>query len=145
MDYNSSKEIKINYIYLEFPKKEYYMVSNLDDNHSFNYIKPIGQDLTDFLNMDLKQYEDNIELLKNALLDEQIPFDYKVRVFESFSIPYAQKNCIYLIYVHNPVITEVNTIITAIYSGANVHIPISAFKRWYQSPIQSFEIYFGNF
>lgn len=129
MDYSSSKEIKINYIYLEFPKKEYYMVSNLDDNHSFDYIKPIGQDLTNFLNMDLKWYGDNIELLKNALLDEQIPFDYKVRVFESFSISYAQEDFIYLVYVHSPIIMEVNTIITDIYSDADVRIPMSTFKR----------------
>lgn len=140
MDYNSSKEIKINYIYLEFPKKEYYMVSNLDANHSFNYIKPIGQDLTDFLNMDLKCYEDNLESLKNTLLDERTPFRYKVHAFESFSIPYAQENFIYLIYVHNPVITEVNTIITAIYSGADIRIPISAFKRWYQRVYNYFDL-----
>ena len=140
MDYSSSKEIKINYVYLEFPKKEYYMVSNLDDNHNFDYIKPIGQDLTNFLNMDLKWYGDNIEPLKNALLDEQIPFDYKVRVFESFSISYAQEDFIYLVYVHSPIIMEVNTMITDIYSGANVRIPMSTFKRWYQRVYNYFDL-----
>lgn len=132
MDIKNFKEIKMNYIYLEFPKKEYYMVSNLANCRACDYIKPIGKDLVDFLNMDLEWYEDNLESLKNILLGERIPFHFKTHAFESFSISYAQENFIYAVYVHNPVIAEINTILTQVYSGINMRILPSTFKRWYQ-------------
>ena len=81
MELKNSKETKIKYLYLEFPKKEYYVVSHLDDHRVCDYIKPIGKDLVDFLNMDLEWYEDNLESLKNILLGERIPFHFKTHAF----------------------------------------------------------------
>ena len=92
MVYYNSKEIEINYLYLEFPKKEYYLVSNLDNEHNFEYIKPIGQDLVDFLNMDLLQSESNLELLKNILLAEIPGYEYKIHALNEFCLPLAQQN-----------------------------------------------------
>ena len=41
---------------MECPKKEYYFVSNLTDSHEYEYIKPIGEFLVEFLNADLEGY-----------------------------------------------------------------------------------------
>lgn len=140
MDIKNSKKAKIKYIYLEFPKKEYYIVSNLDDCHLYDYIKPIGEDLVDFLNMDLKWYEDNLESLKNILLDEQIHSHYKLQELNNFSISIAQQNFIYIAYVHNPVAMEMNALFIDSLSESFDDIPMSVVKRWYQRVYNYFDL-----
>ena len=51
MSVSNFSNIKINYIYMECPKKEYYFVSNLTDSHEYEYIKPIGEFLVELLNL----------------------------------------------------------------------------------------------
>lgn len=132
MVYYNSKEIEINYLYLEFPKKEYYLVSNLDNEHNFEYIKPIGQDLVDFLNMDLLQSESNLELLKNILLAEIPGYEYKIHALNEFCLPLAQQNFLYRLYVHTPSMMEINTTHMHFQRKEAVRVPMSAFKRWYK-------------
>lgn len=73
MSVSNFRNVEINYIYMECPKKEYYFVSNLTDSHEYEYIKPIGEFLVEFLNADLEGYDE----LLNMLLD---PFLHQLKI-----------------------------------------------------------------
>ena len=45
-----------------------------------------------------------------------------------------------MVYVHNPVVMEVNTIITNVNSGTDMRIPMSTYKRWYQRVYNYFDL-----
>ena len=67
MSVSNFSNIKINYIYMECPKKEYYFVSNLTDSHEYEYIKPIGEFLVEFLNADLTEYEEGLKKIYDVV------------------------------------------------------------------------------
>ena len=69
MSISNFSNTKINYIYLECPKKEYYFVSNLTDSHEYEYIKPIGEFLVEFLNADLEGYQEGLKCLHDLVYE----------------------------------------------------------------------------
>ena len=57
---------------MECPKKEYYFVSNLTDSHEYEYIKPIGEFLVEFLNADLDGYDELLKRLYDVVFETEI-------------------------------------------------------------------------
>ena len=73
MSVSNFSNTKINYIYMECPKREYYFVSNLTDSHDYEYIKPIGEFLVEFLNADLEGYDELLKRLYDVVFETEIP------------------------------------------------------------------------
>ena len=57
---------------MEYPKKEYYFVSNLTDSHEYEYIKHIGEFLVEFLNADLDGYQEGLKCLRALVYESEI-------------------------------------------------------------------------
>ena len=58
---------------MECPKREYYFVSNLTDSHEYEYIKPIGEFIVEFLNADLEGYDESLKRLYDVVFETEIP------------------------------------------------------------------------
>lgn len=125
--------IKINYIYLECPKKEYYMVSNLTDSHEPEYIKPIVEFLVDFLNTDLTGYEEGLKKMYNLLCNTEIksPMEFIFPVMD-FIYPYlSQERFLFGAYVYYPLVCAFNKLAEYTEKNIPVNIPKKVYREWY--------------
>lgn len=125
--------IKINYIYLECPKKEYYMVSNLTDSHEPEYIKPIGEFLVEFLNEDLTGYEDGLKKIYDVVYRSEITSMLDLVIpFMEFMEPYVQRcGHFYSAYAYLPIKSAFDEL--AVYAQKNIpiYLPKKVYREWY--------------
>ena len=113
---------------MECPKKEYYFVSNLTDSHEYEYIKPIGEFLVEFLNADLEGYDELLKRLYDVVFETEIPDPmYPAIPFMEFMMFYEKKlGFIFTNYVARPVFTSIENL-----GYEYEKIPIYMFLRQY--------------
>ncbi len=128
MSVSNFRNVEINYIYMECPKREYYFVSNLTDSHEYEYIKPIGEFLVEFLNADLEGYDELLKRLYDVVFETEIPDPmYPAIPFMEFMMFYEKKlGFIFTNYVVRPVFTSIENL-----GYEYEKIPIYMFPRQY--------------
>lgn len=124
---------KINYIYMECPKKEYYFVSNLTDSHEYEYIKPIGEFLVEFLNADLDGYQEGLKCLHDLVYESEITNPiYAVIPFVNFMSLYEERcGVIFSDYVVRPIFTSIENLTNEYEKNPHIHIPKKVYREWY--------------
>ena len=133
MSISNFSNIKINYIYIESPKKEYYFVSNLTDFHEYEYIKPIGEFLVEFLNADLDGYQKGLKYLHNLVYESKITNPiYAVIPFVNFMGLYEERyGVIFSNYVVRPIFTSIENLTNEYEKNPHIHIPKKVYREWY--------------
>ena len=125
---------KINYIYMECPKKEYYFVSNLTDSHEYEYIKPIGEFLVEFLNADLEGYDELLKRLYDVVFETEMPDPmYAAIPFIEFMVLYEKKlGVIFTNFVVRPVFTSIENLRVEYEKNPHIHVPKKVYREWYR-------------
>ena len=133
MSISNFSNIKINYIYIECPKKEYYFVSNLTDFHEYEYIKPIGEFLVEFLNTDLDGYQEGLKHLHELVYEAEITNPiYAVIPFVNFMGLYEERcGVIFSNYVVRPIFTSIKNLTNEYEKNPHIHIPKKVYREWY--------------
>lgn len=133
MSISNFSNIKINYIYIECPKNEYYFVSNLTDFHEYEYIKPIGEFLVEFLNADLDGYQEGLKCLHNLVYKSEITNPiYAVIPFVNFMGLYEERcGVIFSNYVVRPIFTSIENLTNEYEKNHHIHIPKKVYREWY--------------
>ena len=133
MSVSNFRNVEINYIYMECPKREYYFVSNLTDSHEYEYIKPIGEFLVEFLNADLEGYDELLKRLYDVVFETEIPDPmYPAIPFMEFMMFYEKKlGFIFTNYVVRPVFTSIENLGFEYEKNPHIHVPKTVYREWY--------------
>ena len=133
MSVSNFRNVEINYIYIECPKKEYYFVSNLTDSHEYEYIKPIGEFLVEFLNADLEGYDELLKRLYDVVFETEIPDPmYPAIPFMEFMMFYEKKlGFIFTNYVVRPIFTSIENLGYEYEKNPHIHVPKTVYRDWY--------------
>ena len=133
MSVSNFRNVEINYIYMECPKKEYYFVLNLTDSHEYEYIKPIGEFLVEFLNADLEGYDELLKRLYDVVFETEIPDPmYAAIPFIEFMALYEKKiGVIFTNFVVRPVFTSIENLRVEYEKNPHIHIPKKVYREWY--------------
>ena len=133
MSVSNFSNIKINYIYMECPKKEYYFVSNLTDSHEYEYIKPIGEFLVEFLNTDLTGYEEGLKKIYDVVYKTEITSMLDLIIpFMEFMDFYVHKcGFLFATYAYFPIKSAFDEL--AVYAQKNIpiYLPKKVYREWY--------------
>lgn len=134
MSVSNFKNIEMNYIYMECPKREYYFVSNLTFSHECEYIKPIGEFLVEFLNADLEGYDELLKRLYDIVFETETPDPiYPAIPFIEFMEFYEKKlGFIFTNYVVRPVFTSIETLGYEYEKNPHIHVPKKVYREWYR-------------
>ena len=118
---------------MECPKKEYYFVSNLTDFHEYEYIKPIGEFLVEFLNADLEGYQEGLKCLHDLVYGSEITNPiYAVIPFVNFMGLYEERSgVIFSNYVVRPIFTSIENLTNEYEKNPHIHIPKKVYREWY--------------
>lgn len=124
---------EINYIYLECPKKEYYFISNLTDSHEYDYIKPIGESLVEFLNVDLEGYEERLKNLYEIVYKTEITSMLELVIpFMEFMDLYVSKcGVFFLDYVYIPIKNAFDELVMYAQKNIPIYLPKKVYREWY--------------
>ena len=134
MSVSNFSNVKINYIYMECPKKEYYFVSNLTDSHEYEYIKPIGEFLVEFLNADLDGYQEGLKYLHDLVYETEMPDPmYAAIPFIEFMVLYEKKlGVIFTNFVVRPVFSSIENLRVEYEKNPHIHVPKKVYREWYR-------------
>lgn len=118
---------------MECPKKEYYFVSNLTDFHEYEYIKPIGEFLVEFLNADLDGYQEGLKYLHDLVYETEMPDPmYAAIPFIEFMVLYEKKlGVIFTNFVVRPVFTSIENLRVEYEKNPHIHVPKKVYREWY--------------
>jgi len=133
MSISNFSNVKINYIYMECPKKEYYFVSNLTDFHEYEYIKPIGEFLVEFLNADLTGYEDGLKKIYDAVYKSEIMSMLDLIIpFMDFMETYLQRcGFLFAMYVYLPITSAFDALADYQQKNIPIYLPKKVYREWY--------------
>lgn len=133
MSISNFSNIKINYIYMECPKKEYYFVSNLTDSHEYEYIKPIGEFLVEFLNADLDGYEEGLKKIYDVVYKSEITSMLDLTIpFMGFIETYLQRcGFLFAMYVYLPITSAFDALADYQQKNIPIYLPKKVYREWY--------------
>ena len=118
---------------MECPKKEYYFVSNLTDSHEYEYIKPIGEFLVEFLNADLTGYEEGLKKIYDVVYKTEITSMLDLIIpFMEFMDFYVHKcGFLFATYAYFPIKSAFDEL--AVYAQKNIpiYLPKKVYREWY--------------
>ena len=118
---------------MECPKKEYYFVSNLTDSHQYEYIKPIGEFLVEFLNADLTGYEEGLKKIHDVVYKTEITSMLNLIIpFMEFMDFYVHKcGFLFAAYAYFPIKSAFDEL--AVYTQKNIpiYLPKKVYREWY--------------
>ena len=118
---------------MECPKKEYYFVSNLTDSHEYEYIKPIGEFLVEFLNADLTGYEEGLKKIYDVVYKTEITSMLDLFIpFMNFMDFYVHKcGFLFAAYAYFPIKSAFDEL--AVYAQKNIpiYLPKKVYREWY--------------
>ena len=133
MDYDTFHGVKTNYVYLECPGKEYYIVSNTTDEHPYDFIKPIGINLVEFLNSDLKGYDENLKKLSEILKRENMNnINEILNPMFSFMKSCLPTTFISGCYIHLPIDASLNSLTKHTLEKKFIYLPKTVYLEWYK-------------
>ena len=118
---------------MECPKREYYFVSNLTDSHEYEYIKPIGEFLVEFLNADLEGYEEDLKKIYDVVYKTEITSMLDLIIpFMEFMDFYVHKcGFLFAAYAYFPIKSAFDEL--AVYAQKNIpiYLPKKVYREWY--------------
>ena len=118
---------------MECPKKEYYFVSNLTDSHEYEYIKPIGEFLVEFLNADLTGYEEGLKKIYDVVYKTEITSMLDLIIpFMDFMETYLQRcGFLFAMYVYLPITSAFDALADYQQKNIPIYLPKRVYREWY--------------